>query len=87
VPGGLVCVKHGGKAPQVQAKARERLLVAADPAAGVLIELLGSPEESIRLKAAIALLDRTGHGTSVTQVQVDGGKVKYEIAGVDLEAL
>ena len=87
VPGGLVCTAHGGKAPQVAAKARDRLLWAADPAAAVLADLLKSDDENIRLRAATALLDRSGHGASATQVQVDGGKVRYEIDGVDLSAL
>lgn len=86
-PGSTVCVMHGGAAPQVQNAARRRLLEAADPAAAELVKLLDSPDEQIRLRAATALLDRSGHGASSTQVQVDGGQVDYRIDGVDLEAL
>lgn len=32
IPGGFVCWKHGGKAPQVLAKAKKRLLAMAEPA-------------------------------------------------------
>jgi hypothetical protein len=87
VPGALVCVIHGGKAPLVQKKARERLLEAADPAAAKLAELIESADEAVALRAAMALLDRSGHGPTTKQVNVDGGAVKYDIAGVDLEAL
>jgi len=86
-PGALVCHLHGGKAPQVQRAARRRLLEAADPAAARLVELLDSEDEAIAVRAATALLDRSGHGPSSTQVQVDGGQVDYRIEGVDLEQL
>lgn len=87
VAGSVVCEIHGGKSPQVQAKARERLLEAADRAASRLAELVESPDEQIAVRAATALLDRSGHGPTGTQVNVDGGKVRYELPGVDLEAL
>jgi hypothetical protein len=82
-----VCNIHGGLAPQVQRKAAERLRDAADTAAARLVELVGSPDEQIAVRAVQLLLDRTGHGPTGTQVNVDGGKVRYEIPGVDLEAL
>jgi hypothetical protein len=78
---------HGGKAPLVQKKARERLLEAADPAAAKLAELIDSDDEAVALRAAMALLDRSGHGPTTKQVNVDGGTVKYEIVGVDMDAL
>lgn len=87
VPGALVCEIHGAKAPQVQKKARERLLDAADPAARKLVELVEHEDAAIALRAATALLDRSGHGPTTKQVNVDGGKVKYQIEGVDMEAL
>jgi hypothetical protein len=87
VRGALVCASHGGAAPQVKQAARRRLLEAADPAAARLVQLLDSPYEAIAVRAATALLDRSGHGPSSTQVQVDGGQVDYRIEGVDLDAL
>jgi len=86
-PGAVVCNTHGGAAPQVVQKARERLLVAADPASAELAELLKDGDPAIRLRAATAILDRSGHGPTTKQVNVDGGAVKYEIAGVDMDAL
>jgi hypothetical protein len=87
VKGALVCRVHGGAAPQVRDAARRRLLEAADPAAARLVELLDNPDPAIAVRAAVALLDRAGHGPSSTQVQVDGGQVAYRIEGVDLDAL
>jgi hypothetical protein len=83
----VVCGTHGGKAPQVQRKARERLLDAADTAASKLVELIDDPDPAVALRAATALLDRSGHGPTTKQVNVDGGAVKYQIEGVDMEAL
>ena len=37
--GGVVCRWHGGAAPQVQAKARQRLLAAVDPMAARMVEI------------------------------------------------
>jgi hypothetical protein len=87
VKGAVVCRMHGGAAPQVRRAARQRLLEAADPAAARLVQLLDSDDEAIAVRAATALLDRSGHGPSSTQVQVDGGQVDYRIEGVDLDAL
>lgn len=53
---------HGGAAPQVLAKARERLALAADDAVSVLIRLMADPKvsPSDRRQAAAAILDRAG---------------------------
>lgn len=61
VPGAKVCYYHGGKAPQVVAKARLRLLEAADPAAAKLVKLaLGAESEAVALAAVRDILDRAG---------------------------
>lgn len=64
IPGGKVCVMHGGKAPQVQRKARLRLLELVDPAIATLAREMtnqnAKPTE--RLKAADSILDRAGWG-------------------------
>lgn len=60
VPGTTVCRNHGGAAPQTVAKARERLLAAADPAATKLVALVRSKDEQVALRAATAVLDRVG---------------------------
>jgi hypothetical protein len=87
VKGALVCQVHGGAAPQVKNAARKRLLAAADPAAAKLVELLDSDKEEVAIRAAVALLDRAGHGVTSTQVNVDGGELTYRIEGVDLDAV
>jgi hypothetical protein len=86
-PGALVCRFHGGASPQAKAGARARLLEASDPASAKLLELLDSDDEAVVLRAATAILDRSGHGPTTKQVNVDGGAVKYQIEGVDMEAL
>jgi hypothetical protein len=72
IPGGFVCVNHGGKAPATIAAARERLATFIDPALSAIIRALeGGPRcevcgrsdddlDPTRLKAAITVLDRAG---------------------------
>lgn len=56
-----VCHVHGGFAPQVKRKARERLLEAADPAAARLVWLLTHGEtHAVQRAAADSILDRAG---------------------------
>lgn len=63
IPGGAVCVYHGGKAPQVQAAANLRLLELAEPALTALLEIVndrGATSVGARLSAAKDILDRCG---------------------------
>lgn len=61
IPGGTVCVKHGGGAPQVQAKAEERLKALIDPAITRLAELIAQKEyPSVAIAAVKDALDRNG---------------------------
>lgn len=61
IPGGAVCVYHGGKAPQVQAKAEERLRALAEgPAIARLAALIESGNEAVALGAVKDVLDRAG---------------------------
>lgn len=61
IPGGTVCVKHGGGAPQVQAKAEERLRALVDPAITRLAELMAQGEfPSVAIAAVKDILDRDG---------------------------
>ena len=75
IPGGNVCTIHGGKSPLAIAAANQALLAARVPAAELLFEVIewwrrttcetcglpkGDPSPAIR--AAIAVLDRTGLG-------------------------
>ncbi len=59
--GGSVCRYHGGGAPQVRAKAMERLQHAIDPAITRLLALMETADQdSVSLRAALDILDRTG---------------------------
>jgi hypothetical protein len=61
IPGGTVCRYHGGKAPQVQAKAVARLTQARDMALDRLIEQLEPPENefsAIEVKDLLAVVDK-----------------------------
>ncbi len=73
------------RAPQ----ACELLLEAADPAVGKLAELVNHEDSIVALRVATPLFGRAGHGPSSTQtnVNLDAGKVEYEIVGVNTEAL
>lgn len=59
IPGGTVCVKHGGGAPQVQLKAEERLRAMEIPALIRLDELMHQKEfPSVAIAAVKDALDR-----------------------------
>lgn len=61
IPGGMVCTNHGGAAPQVQAKAEERLKALIDPAIMRLAELVAQTEfPSVAIAAVKDVLDRNG---------------------------
>ncbi len=70
--GGRRCRLHGGASPQAQAKARERILGAADIAAQRLIEFMNDKRVPwpVRLTAARDLLDRAGL-QSKTEVSIE----------------
>lgn len=58
--GGYVCRTHGGKAPQVMASAKERLMALQPKAIQTLDALLGRDEfPTVQLGAARDVLDRT----------------------------
>lgn len=72
IRGGTVCKMHGGLAPQVKAKAQERLALLADPAITRLGELMMQKRDAkVALGAAKDILDRN----DLT------GKVKVEQSG------
>lgn len=62
LPGAKVCKYHGGAAPQVQAKARLRLLELIDPATAVLARILADDKAkpADRLRAVENIYDRAG---------------------------
>lgn len=60
IKGGTVCRKHGGGAPQVQAKAQERLMALQHPAIDRLTQLIAQQEfPSVAIAAVRDVLDRT----------------------------
>lgn len=64
-----VCRMHGGSSPQAKNAARRRLNALAEPAVSLLSRILEDDRDlkagdKERIRAAIAVLDRTGHGPS-----------------------
>ena len=70
IPGGPVCSMHGGKAPQVQRTARERLQDLVDPAIDGLRQALEGDNLPSIVRASQLVLDRCGFGpTSKLEVE------------------
>lgn len=60
IPGGTVCVKHGGGAPQVQAKALARLMALQHPAIDRMAKLIDQEAfPTVAYAASRDVLDRT----------------------------
>lgn len=75
IPGGSVCRYHGGAAPQVKAKAMERLMALQAPAVDTLSWLMKKRAKfpSTAYAAARDVLDRTeGKATETTNLNVSG---------------
>lgn len=62
IPGGTVCRFHGGKAPQVEKAALERLRELQHPAIAQLARIIEDPVagDTDKLRAIENVLDRTG---------------------------
>ena len=80
ISGGTVCRMHGGAAPQVQAKAHERLMALQPKAIQVLDSLLNRDEfPTVQMAAVRDVLDRT-EGKAVDTVKhvgAEGGPVEF----------
>ena len=85
--GATVCRFHGGAAPQTREKAKERILAAADPAVGVIIDIMFNPRtpSAVRLAAARDLLDRAGLSAR-SVVEVDVAAVDPTLMAMVMEA-
>lgn len=70
--GGSVCFTHGGAAPQVQRKARERLLELVEPALVEMTKIVlnKSTPPNVKLAAIKDILDRSGLG-AVQKIEAD----------------
>lgn len=59
IDGGFVCFKHGGKAPQVMAAAKRRLLEMVNPALTRLEKVITNGEDGPAVRASLGVIDRT----------------------------
>lgn len=77
IRGGTICTKHGGSAPQVQRKAQERLLAAADTMAAELLKIATDKKVPypVRLTAIRDALDRAGVSRNI---EISLGVKKWE---------
>lgn len=67
IPGGTVCRWHGGSILHVRSKAQERLLAAVDPAITEMLRIMRKGDtDTVRLRAAEAVLDRAGYSRLMT---------------------
>ena len=62
IPGGTVCVRHLGEAPQVRAAAEARLAAVLLSSIDQLMGILKSPDPRKKLAAVKIILDRNGLG-------------------------
>lgn len=81
IRGATVCRLHGGSAPQVRAKALERIQALVHPALDTMQKALGCEQSAVAVAAARDLLDRAGYKvTDKHEVSgPDGGAMKFEI--------
>lgn len=65
--GGNVCFTHGGAAPQVTKRAKERLLELVEPALAQLSKIIMNKNtaDNVKLAAVKDILDRVGLGASI----------------------
>jgi hypothetical protein len=97
IPGGTVCVMHGGRAPQTIAAAKQRLLEGVEPAIARLLRFIETPpglcdacgrcDDTGAIVSAIrTLLDRAGLGPHAT-MEVTGPSAEQARAIEALEAM
>jgi hypothetical protein len=72
INGGTVCATHGGRAPQVQKSARERLAELVEPALKGLHKALKSDDLPTIVRASQIVLDRCGfHPTQCVELTAE----------------
>ncbi|MBO0811250.1 MAG: hypothetical protein J2P23_04300 [Microlunatus sp.] len=86
VNGATVCRYHGGATPQVQRKARLRILELVDPAIATLArEMTNSKARPIeRVKAAEAILNRAGLSDRNTAVDSDAAREMLRLRLIEI---
>lgn len=94
IPGGFVCVNHGGKIPAVQQSAKARLLAGADLAIDYLLKLLeprapcpacgrsDADRDPVVVRACQLVLDRSGFGPHAT-MEVVKAETSHEETSLD----
>lgn len=95
IHGGTVCGQHGGRAPQVRAKAEERIANLVFPALNRIETLIGDEDdeevskadlEAVRLRAAFGILDRAGY-TATQKLAVTGDLTVRSPVDLELDDL
>lgn len=89
IHGGTVCVVHGGRAPQVKAKAEERIRDMVDPALNRLLKLIDDDSSGVALGAVKDVLDRAGY-VAKQQVEITMRQRAKDLAddlGIPIEEL
>ncbi|MBS4103711.1 hypothetical protein [Tsukamurella paurometabola] len=87
INGGTVCATHGGRSPQVKAKARVRLEMAADRMAKELLKIAVSDDapDTVKLNAIKDALDRAGlSAKTAVEVEVGPSKAFEDVLGAVL---
>jgi antitoxin component of RelBE/YafQ-DinJ toxin-antitoxin module len=88
--GAPVCRMHGGSAPQVRAKAEDRIRALVDPALSRLAQLIDHADlDSVKLAAVKDVLDRAGLAAK-QQVEITIRQQAEQIAaqlGIDPDEL
>lgn len=85
IVGGTVCTHHGGSAPAVKAKARQRLQDAADRMAHELLKMAvdENVSDAVKLAAIRDALDRAGLSAK-TAVSLEVGRRPFEVIFDDI---
>ena len=87
IPGGSVCVQHGGSIPAVKAAAQRKMIALIDPALAVLYRALEECDEwPSKIRAALGILDRAGMGVA-SPLTIDTDKSDLsELSVAELQA-
>jgi hypothetical protein len=66
IKGGQFCIFHGGATALGRHGAKQRLLAMCEPAFATLLDAMAHADWKTKVTAAIAVLDRAGHGPKST---------------------